>query len=705
MKKYLFTKLNLFLAIFVLFFFASCNNFMQKSGKASFSISPKVLKAVSEKAILLEENQENLSSPTLTLESSTITVSLTGTGYSETKELSFTQADFAELEESEQEEIDIVFDDITVGAEISASAAISVTYSIGDIKKSVLVAEGNSEKQLVKEENNQLNLTLKSKKFYQRDCVVKFLFQTELDSDEYEENEEYRKTIDLGLALNYPDIEEILNTVSQSVKYNYSLKEIKEPEIEDYFSGEDLVYEIYFDKIEITELSANAAYTENEAYPNNFTLIFYSNFTYEISYAQEDADIVFSKGEGFETDNSIYLKEIEYYDLESKELVSVENPSSKEFEKADATVNTFTCGNGIKIVLAERLARNYVIQFYFEDADSTDTLYPGFTYDSEKDIEGTYYKTSELETKISENLADLNFEGYEINTSKSISVYNKDESCYEFKVFYNKVLNDEQIRKNYNMIFYNQKTDGQTYGKVKTEEISIVYDNTLSEDEVSTLIEETFANYISAYSIPEGFVYYDQVFDTENSVVSVYYNRVTVEYIFNNNINNEIQELYRIEGLYGAVVDYSGLSIPEYEDYNFDEWTVSAVTLDNTQVECEAVANKKVSTRGYKTFKAYKSVTFTANWKTIKTERVIYLNAIIHYEDPDSPGQYKEPEVKTLKVVYPIAITQDFILDYVDENINEIISIFTTAEGYDFDHFDLHLLEAYIDLYYTVSSS
>ncbi|MCR4736113.1 MAG: hypothetical protein K5829_14040 [Treponema sp.] len=219
---------------------------MQKSGSASFSISPKVLKTVSERAILLEESQENLSLGDLKVVSSTISVTVSGASYSETKNLSLTQN---ELDSSEDSQIDIVFDDITVGTEVSASATITTTYSIGSVENDFVVAEGSSDKLVIQAENNELNLVLKSKSIFERNCVFKFYFQTELNGSDYEENTDYTETITLGSDYTENDFDEIINKVLELVKDDYKFKETVEPADEDYLSGEDLVYKIKFDKI------------------------------------------------------------------------------------------------------------------------------------------------------------------------------------------------------------------------------------------------------------------------------------------------------------------------------------------------------------------------------------------------------------------------------------------------------------------------
>ncbi|MCR4736114.1 MAG: hypothetical protein K5829_14045 [Treponema sp.] len=179
----------------------------------------------------------------------------------------------------------------------------------------------------------------------------------------------------------------------------------------------------------------------------------------------------------------------------------------------------------------------------------------------------------------------------------------------------------KELTANYNIVYYQQEVD-QTYTKAATEELSIVYLDTVEEEELNTLITESIEKTVSAYVVPEGFEYSKQETDSTSNTVSVYYDRITVKYVV---YSIEGEAFYTESGLYGdsALSDFAA---PEKEDYHLTGWTINCYeSTDSTEVvKTEELTDADLTISDYVNFQPYALVTFTAVWTPVDPASVSF---------------------------------------------------------------------------------
>lgn len=112
---------------------------------------------------------------------------------------------------------------------------------------------------------------------------------------------------------------------------------------------------------------------------------------------------------------------------------------------------------------------DYIIEFYFEDKDSADTQYPGYTHNTKLDITGSSDGWDDFDTQLEDNISDTVKQFIELGISDYEETgyegnFNND-GVYVYRIFYKKIVVTPPVETiNYAISYYIQKK-GTVYDK------------------------------------------------------------------------------------------------------------------------------------------------------------------------------------------------------------------------------------------------
>ena len=308
---------------------------------------------------------------------------------------------------------------------------------------------------------------------------------------------------------------------------------------------------------------------------------------------------------------------IYYVDEDENEYSEITVP----FAKAETETEVVAGENNIQLTMKtyEQEVTSYIIKYYFEDEEATDSEYPGYALNETYKKQGQCNGEQDLYVKIAEAVV-INTEDYTYNPNKAAYIVDTDGLC-TYMLFYNKVTKPVVEEKELKLeVLYGYETvdgDGTQYETAeKTDAMTISY---IADDSDPTeLIESKIAAQVPSFAekgAKAGFVY-DKYIHSGNAVVIVY-SRIRPIYIFNAGEGKfaDGKSTCSISGKYGASIDLSNVSKPEYEGYALTGWTAAYYkTKDSTKPE-EAKELLDLPS----TFGNYYKVEFAANWAAEET--------------------------------------------------------------------------------------
>ena len=309
---------------------------------------------------------------------------------------------------------------------------------------------------------------------------------------------------------------------------------------------------------------------------------------------------------------------IYYVDEDENEYSEIKVP----FAKAETETEVVAGENNIQLTMKtyEQEVTSYIIKYYFEDEEATDSEYPGYALNETYKKQGQCNGEQDLYVKIAEAVV-INTEDYTYNPNKAAYIVDTDGLC-TYMLFYNKVTKPIVEEKELKLeVLYGYETvdgDGTKYetAEEKTDAMTISY--IVDDSDPTELIESKIAAQVPTFAekgVKDGFVY-DKYIHSGNAVVLVY-SRIRPIYIFNAGEGKfaDGKSTCSISGKYGASIDLSNVSKLEYEGYALTGWTAAYYkTKDSTKPD-EAKELLDLPS----TFGNYYKVEFTATWAAVET--------------------------------------------------------------------------------------
>ena len=494
-------------------FLAACSNNIDNTGSATFSISKKTLQSAMEKSLKSNSslraaylNEDDISEDEIDgkLE---LTVSLHGE-YESSKVISFTWEEMENAGTSKQsnEIVQISFERIPISTEVYAEAELAMVYMDDGVERRFVEFKGTSDKRIrITAGYNPLDVVLKH---YTEpvDYIIQFYFEDENSTDKdypgYTHNTKYDKSGTITSEQVWEDLEDNIQALIQEYLTSEDFKSFTYEDEETGYEDKKYIYRLFYKKVkqeqppvvETATLKINFSFEgeymsfdemDEDDLKCKYKVIV--KLTDDRSYSETKEavmtmqDIVDANKNLTDDQEELYLTTLTFeevpvgiigattgfYGVKSAEGTSEENLYAKAEYKDAVVKGTNTWDITFELTGPQKPEQNfdYVIQFYFEDKESTDTEYPGYTHNKDLDINGSSEGWDDFDDQLEENtrktvqkfseLGITNYQssGYEGNFDE--------EGIYVYRIFYKKIEVKPPVEETYDytISYYNQKAN------------------------------------------------------------------------------------------------------------------------------------------------------------------------------------------------------------------------------------------------------
>ena len=295
------------------------------------------------------------------------------------------------------------------------------------------------------------------------------------------------------------------------------------------------------------------------------------------------------------------------------------------FAKAEYETEVSAGDNVIQLAAKtyEQEITSYVINYYFEDGDAVTSEYPGYALNETYTKEGQCTGWQDLYVKLAESIK-IKADGYTYNSDRIAYIVETDGSC-TYVLFYNKVTDPvieepepKPVEKEAVInVAYAYEAAGSKEYEVDSSKVKTIKVSYMSNEDPTELIQEEITKQTSTlkdFGLKTGFNYSKA--ELKDSVYTIYYDRAVTVYTFNAGEGKfaDDKSTCSINGKYGASIDLSNVSEPEYDGYSLTGWTAAYyATKETTEPVTEELLELPA------TFGIYYKVEFTAEWAAVET--------------------------------------------------------------------------------------
>ena len=446
---------------FLLIFFAACSDFSRQTGSASFTISKSVLREVANSRSILLRNEASFAEGSESEETEEsgekllIRVSVYG-DYNQTKEADVFWDD-SDSEGQDSASVRISFDELPIGAEISAKAEL---ISVAPDGTEYVKYSGESESTVIKAGNNDLYINLK----YAEPVVPEYgyLIQFYFEQEDDDGTASYVCDSSYDTTGTYSDDEAFRAELKEKLlKYAevFGTYELNEEKTEENFDSatNTLTVRLYFDIKEVNPIEEEYGYLIQfyfEQEDDDGT----ASYVYDSSY---DTTGTYSDDEAFRAE--LEEKLLKYAEV----FVTYELNEEKTEKKFDSATNTLTVRLYFDIKEsepAEETTIRYALSLYSQK--------DGTTYDEDKDIKdqtdifelrrtvdsGTWKESESTEKyeAILNSVQDYSIEGYEYcGYTYSVDSVNL---VWNINFYYKQIVYEPEVHINISIILESVET-------------------------------------------------------------------------------------------------------------------------------------------------------------------------------------------------------------------------------------------------------